>query len=212
MKVILFILAILIGIPMFAQQKQSLLREGTKLYNDSSYSQAEIKYRKALEKDQDYFKSSFNLADAVYKQERYEEASSLFNALKDNASSKDDLAKVYHNLGNSLAKENKYEKAINAYKNSLRINPTDDETRYNLALTKKNKQKQEEQNKDQENKDQENKDQENKDQENKKKQDKISKEDAEKMLDAIQQKEKELQEKLQKKKVKGKKIKLLKDW
>ena len=202
MKIILFILAILIGIPMFAQQKKSLLREGTKLYNDSSYSQAEIKYRKALEKDQDYFKSSFNLADAVYKQERYEEASSLFNALKDNASSKDDLAKVYHNLGNSLAKENKYEKAINAYKNSLRINPTDDETRYNLALTKKNKQKQEEQNKDQENKDQE----------NKKKQDKISKEDAEKMLDAIQQKEKELQEKLQKKKVKGKKIKLLKDW
>ena len=232
MKIILFILAILIGIPMFAQQKQSLLREGTKLYNDSSYSQAEIKYRKALEKDQDYFKSSFNLADAVYKQERYEEASSLFNALKDNARSKEDLAKVYHNLGNSLAKENKYEKAINAYKNSLRINPTDDETRYNLALTKKNKQKQEEQNKDQENKDQENKDQENKDQENKdqenkdqenkdqenkdqenkKKQDKISKEDAEKMLDAIQQKEKELQEKLQKKKVKGKKIKLLKDW
>ena len=212
MKIILFILAILIGIPIFAQQKQSLLREGTKLYSDSSYSQAEIKYRKALEKDQDYFKSSFNLADAVYKQERYEEASSLFNALKDNASSKDDLAKVYHNLGNSLAKENKYEKAINAYKNSLRINPTDDETRYNLALTKKNKQKQEEQNKDQENKDQENKDQENKDQENKKKQDKISKEDAEKMLDAIQQKEKELQEKLQKKKVKGKKIKLLKDW
>ena len=227
MKIILFILAILIGIPMFAQQKQSLLREGTKLYSDSSYSQAEIKYRKALEKDQDYFKSSFNLADAVYKQERYEEASSLFNALKDNASSKDDLAKVYHNLGNSLAKENKYEKAINAYKNSLRINPTDDETRYNLALTKKNKQKQEEQNKDQENKDQENKDQENKDQENKdqenkdqenkdqennKKQDKISKEDAEKMLDAIQQKEKDLQDKLQKKKVKGKKIKLLKDW
>ncbi|MDG1933806.1 MAG: tetratricopeptide repeat protein [Flavobacteriales bacterium] len=197
MKIILIILAILIGIPIFAQQKQSLLREGTKLYSDSSYSQAEIKYRKALEKDQDYFKSSFNLADAVYKQERYEEASSLFNALKDNASSKDDLAKVYHNLGNSLAKENKYEKAINAYKNSLRINPTDDETRYNLALTKKNKQKQEEQNKDQE---------------NKKKQDKISKEDAEKMLDAIQQKEKELQEKLQKKKVKGKKIKLLKDW
>jgi len=202
MKIILFILAILIGIPMFAQQKQSLLREGTKLYSDSSYSQAEIKYRKALEKDQDYFKSSFNLADAVYKQERYEEASSLFNALKDNASSKDDLAKVYHNLGNSLAKENKYEKAINAYKNSLRINPTDDETRYNLALTKKNKQKQEEQNKDQENKDQE----------NNKKQDKISKEDAEKMLDAIQQKEKDLQDKLQKKKVKGKKIKLLKDW
>ena len=217
MKIILFILAILIGIPIFAQQKQSLLREGTKLYSDSSYSQAEIKYRKALEKDQDYFKSSFNLADAVYKQERYEEASSLFNALKDNARSKEDLAKVYHNLGNSLAKENKYEKAINAYKNSLRINPNDDETRYNLALTKKNKQKQEEQNKDQENKDQENKDQENKDQENKdqenkKKQDKISKEDAEKMLDAIQQKEKELQEKLQKKKVKGKKIKLLKDW
>ena len=142
MKNLLFILSFLICIPIFAQQQQSLLRQGNALYNDSSYNQAEIKYRKALEKDQNYFNSSFNLADAIYKQERYEESSALFNSLKDNAESENDLAKIYHNLGNSLAKENKLKEAISAYKNSLRINPNDNETRYNLALTKKNQQKQ----------------------------------------------------------------------
>ena len=239
MKNTLFILSFLMSFNAFAQNKKSFLRDGNELYADSSYNEAEMQYRKSLEKDQDYFNASFNLADAVYKQERYEESSALFDALKDNAPTETDLAKVYHNLGNSLVKEQKLEEAIDAYKSSLRINPKDKDTRHNLAITHKQKQQQEQENKDEnkENKDEQeqDKDGENKEeekenkeqeqnQENKEKQEEkkeskpeekkeeMSKETAEKMLEAIQQKEKELQEELQKKKVKGKRVKVLKDW
>jgi tetratricopeptide (TPR) repeat protein len=239
MKNTLIILSFLMIFNAFAQNKKSFLRDGNELYADSSYNEAEMQYRKSLEKDQDYFNASFNLADAVYKQERYEESSALFDALKDNAPTETDLAKVYHNLGNSLVKEQKLEEAIDAYKSSLRINPKDKDTRHNLAITHKQKQQQEQENKDEnkENKDEQeqDKDGENKEeekenkeqeqnQENKEKQEEkkeskpeekkeeMSKETAEKMLEAIQQKEKELQEELQKKKVKGKRVKVLKDW
>ena len=238
MKNTLFILSFLMSFNAFAQNKKAFLRGGNELYADSSYNEAEMQYRKSLEKDQDYFNASFNLADAVYKQERYEESSSLFDALKDNAPTKIDLAKVYHNLGNSLVKEQKLEEAIDAYKSALRINPKDKDTRHNLAITYKEQQKEqenkEEDNKEQENKEEENKEEENKEEENKEeekenkeqenkeqqeneskpqeKNEEMSKEAAEKMLEAIQQKEKELQEELQKKKVKGKRVKVLKDW
>ena len=236
MKNIFLILSFLVCITSFAQNKKSFLRDGNELYTDSSYNDAEIQYRKSLEKDQDYFNASFNLADAVYKQERYEESSALFDALIDNAPTENDLAKVYHNLGNSLTQEQKLEEAIEAYKNALRINPNDSETRHNLALSKKQKQEQERQEekkeeqqedkkeeqqedkKDQEgedkqeqNKEQKKEEQEKENQPNEKKEE-MSKEDAEKMLEAIQQEEKELQEELQKKKVKGKRVKVLKDW
>ena len=213
-----------------AQNKKNLIKDGNKLYTDSSFNMAEIKYRKALEKDQDYFNASFNLADAIYKQERFEESTSLFDALKDNASNNIDLANINHNLGNSLMKENKTDLAIEAYKNALRQNPKDEETRYNLAYAQKikkqeqeqknqdkqdqEKQEQDKQDQEQEKQDQEKQEQKKQDQENQEQQeqDKMSKEDAEKMLEALQQREKEIQEKLQKKKVKGQKVKILKDW
>ena len=211
----------------YGQSKKKLIKEGNKLYNDSSFNLAEMKYRKSLEKDQDYFNAAFNLADAVYKQERYQEATSFFEALKDNAKNNQELSQINHNLGNSLFKENKIDQAIDAYKNSLRQNPNDEETRYNLAYAQKIKQQQQNQDQDQDqDKDKEEKDQ-NQDQEKKndnkeqkendqknqeEKKDEMSKEDAKKMLEALQQKEKELQEKLQKKKTKGQKIKILKDW
>ena len=213
-----------------AQNKKNLIKDGNKLYTDSSFNMAEIKYRKALEKDQDYFNASFNLADAIYKQERFEESTSLFDALKDNARNNIDLANINHNLGNSLMKENKTDLAIEAYKNALRQNPKDEETRYNLAYAQKIK-KQEQEQKNQDKQDQEKQEQDKQDQEQEKQdqekqeqkkqdqekqeqqeQDKMSKEDAEKMLEALQQREKEIQEKLQKKKVKGQKVKILKDW
>ena len=232
MKNTLFILSLLMCITSFAQNKKSYLRDGNELYTDSSYNDAEMQYRKSLEKDQDYFNASFNLADAVYKQERYEESSALFDALIDNAPTENDLAKVYHNLGNSLTQEQKLEEAIEAYKNALRINPNDAETRHNLALSKKQKQEQEQQeekkeenkeekkdqekDKEGEDKQEQNKEQEKEDEEKEnqpeEKKEEMSKEDAEKMLEAIQQEEKELQEELQKKKVKGKRVKVLKDW
>ena len=158
MRNLLFILSCLMSIASIAQNKKSFLRDGNKLYADSSYNESEIQYRKSLEKDQDYFNASFNLADAIYKQERYREASALFDALEDNASTEDDLAKVYHNLGNSLVKEGKLDDAIAAYKSALRINPNDNETRHNLALSKQQKQEQDQQ--EEENKDEQKEDKE----------------------------------------------------
>jgi len=233
MKKISFLLVVMFCVlaSTYGQSKKKLIKEGNKLYNDSSFNLAEMKYRKSLEKDQDYFNAAFNLADAVYKQERYQEATSFFEALKDNAKNNQELSQINHNLGNSLFKENKIDQAIDAYKNSLRQNPNDEETRYNLAYAQKMKQQQQQQqqqqnqdqdqDKDKEEKDQnqdqekknDNKEQKENDQKNQEeKKDEMSKEDAKKMLEALQQKEKELQEKLQKKKTKGQKIKILKDW
>ena len=242
----MFILLSLMCITCIAQNKKSFLRDGNEFYSDSSYTKAEIQYRKSLQKDQDYFNASFNLADAIYKQGRHEEASKLFDALKDNTSNENNLAKVYHNLGNSLFKEQKIEESIKAYKSALRINPDDDDTRYNLALSQqrkkqeeKNKEEQEQNNKEeqeqnnkeeQEQNNKEEQEQNNKEEqegskekdsnnekeknknESKETKEAMSKQAAEKMLEAIQQKEKDLQEELQKKKVKGKRVKVLKDW
>ena len=232
MKKISFLLVVMFCVlaSTYGQSKKKLIKEGNKLYNDSSFNLAEMKYRKSLEKDQDYFNAAFNLADAVYKQERYQEATSFFEALKDNAKNNQELSQINHNLGNSLFKENKIDQAIDAYKNSLRQNPNDEETRYNLAYAQKMKQQQQQQQQQQQNQDQDkdkeekdqnqdqekkndNKEQKENDQKNQEeKKDEMSKEDAKKMLEALQQKEKELQEKLQKKKTKGQKIKILKDW
>jgi len=231
MKIYFYLLIILIGVTNIteAQNKKSFLKEGNKLFSDSSYNASEIKYRKSLEKDQDYFSASYNLANSIYKQERFDESSSLYESLQDNARNNHELSQIYHNKGNSLMKQQKTDLAIKAYKDALRENPNDEDTRFNLAYAKKIKQKEEEnkdkenkdeenkeeenkEKKDQEKKDEKNKEQENKEQEKEEKKDQMSKEDAEKMLEALEQKEKELQEKLQKKKVKGKKIKILKDW
>ena len=224
MKNTLYIFILVLPFFVNAQNKKTHLRDGNNLYKDSLYNDAEMKYRKSLEKDQNYFTASYNLADAIYKQERFEESSLLFEGLIDNAKTKDEKAKLYHNLGNSLFKQQKLKESIQAYKDALKNNPKDEETRHNLALAKKMLQQQEESQQEQEEKQEENqeKDQEEKQQqEQKDKQEKeqkqqekedMSKEDAEKMLEALQQQEKELQEKMQKKKIKGKKVKVLKDW
>lgn len=231
MKNTLYIFILLLPFLTNAQNKKTHLRNGNNLYKDSLFNDAEMKYRKSLEKDQDYFTASYNLADAVYKQERFEESSSLFEGLIDNAKTKNEKAKLYHNLGNSLFKQQKLKESIQAYKHALKNNPKDEETRHNLALAQKMLQQQEdnqqEQEENQEEESQEEKEENQEEKQQQKQRDKqeqkqqekqqqekedMSKEDAEKMLEALQQQEKELQEKMQKKKIKGKKIKVLKDW
>ncbi len=213
MKNTLYIFILLLPFFTNAQNKKTHLRDGNNLYEDSLFNDAEMKYRKSLEKDQDYFTASYNLADAIYKQERFEESSSLFDGLIDNAKTKDEKAKLYHNLGNSLFKQQKLKESIQSYKNALKNNPKDEETRHNLALAQKMLQQQQEKKQEQEKNKQnkENQEQKQEEQQPQEKED-MSKEDAEKMLEALQQQEKELQEKMQKKKVKGKKVKVLKDW
>lgn len=221
----------------FSQEEKKFIHEGNKLYENKKFSEAEKNYSRGLNKNKDSYKSSFNLGDAYYKQGKYEEAAEQFQLLTHRPSSKDTLAKAFHNLGNSLLKSKKYQEGVDAYKNALKNNPNDEDTRYNLAYAQQMlKQQQQQQKKDKDKKD--NKD--NKDNKDKKDQDKkdkdkkddkqkgdkdkknkeeekpeqnqISKEDAKRLLDALQNDEKNLQDKMKKEKSKGMKVKIEKDW
>ena len=229
MKIKLCISLLLLVICAHAQNPNKFIRQGNNAYSDSSYTAAEESYRKALSANQDAFNAAFNLADAIYKQENYVESSALFQGLTAKAESKEEKAMAYHNLGNSLLQEEKIEESIEAYKNALRNNPSDANTKHNLAFAQRMKQQQEENKEEQQEENKEEQQEENKEEQQngnnqeqepqeeqkpKKEQnpDQISKEEAEKMLDALQQQEKELQEDLQKKKTKGVKLKIEKDW
>ena len=234
-KLILFVI-LLNTVVVFAQHPNDKIRKGNTAYKDSSYNYAEQLYREALMKDQSSYEASFNMADAIYKQERYSEANSLFKALSEKTDDKIKKSESYHNLGNSLLKEQKLDEAIEAYKNALRNNPKDLDTKHNLAYAMRMKnQSQEQEKEDQKEKDnkeekeeqkEEEKDkgenqnekgeqsEEEKKEEPKQPQDpnEMTEEEAQQILDALQQQEKELQEDLQKKKQKGVKLKILKDW
>jgi Ca-activated chloride channel homolog len=212
----------------FAQKDVKLLRQGNKLYNEGKYKEAEVDYRKALEVNKESDKGKFNLGTAVYQEKNYNEASKIFEDLSGKQLDKSIKAKALHNYGNSLLESKQYEQSIAAYKNSLINNPTDKDTKYNLEYAKmmlKKQQQQQQQNKqdkkqdkkDQDKKDQENqnKDQQNKDQNKNQSQDqnkKISKEDAERMLEALKNDEKKTMAKLKKTKAKVQQSVIEKDW
>ena len=131
------------------------IRSGNKFYGNAEYSEAEISYRKALEKQPDSYEANFNLADALYKQKRYDEAAGLNEQLAADSARLDNAASAYFNQGNALFQQRKLQEALEAYKNSLRLNPADMEAKFNYAYTKKlldkdkNDQNKNDQNKDQ---------------------------------------------------------------
>jgi len=221
----------------FAQQKK-YIHKGNELYKDHKYKDAEEDYRKAVDAKKPDTAGSFNLGDALYKQNKFADASSAFDKLASSSHNKELAAAAYHNMGNSLLENKKLEESIDAYKKALLANPKDDETRYNLAYAQEKLKKQQQQNKqnqnnknqqnqqNKDNKDKNDKNKDNKDQ-NKQNQDKqnqekkdqqqqqpnqISKEDAERMLDALNNQEKQTQDKLKNKKFQGTKKNITKDW
>lgn len=249
----LIVIFILFSVQLFAQKERKFIRKGNEYFNSAysdstkkdtaDFSKAEVSYRKAIEKKPESFDAAFNLGDALYKQKKFKEASNQFQTLASNQKDKQKLAQTYHNLGNSLLQSNKLEESIEAYKNSLRSNPEDMATKYNLAFAqdklKKQKQQQKNQKQNKQNKDQkDNKDKKNKDKKNQDKnkqdkqqqqqkqdqqkqnqkkqqanQNKISKEDAKRLLEAIQNDEKQVQKRLKKEKAeKSKKVNIEKDW
>lgn len=206
----------------YAQKEVKLLRQGNKQYEKGEYKDAEINYRKSFETKNDYYKGYFNLGDALYKQEKYDEAATFFNKIiqSDNVDKKV-KAQAYHNLGNCLLQQKKYQESIDAYKNSLKIKPEDKDTKYNLEyarkkiIQQKNQQNQQNQNQNQDkNKDdKKDKNDKNKDKQDKQQQQgKVSKQDAERMLNALKNKEKQTQEKLDKEKEKNVNSNVEKDW
>jgi tetratricopeptide (TPR) repeat protein len=229
-SVLLVVLAFLPAI-LSAQDDKKFIKEGNTLFENKKYTEAEKSYQQALKKNKDSYKATFNLGDAYYKQGKFEDAAQQFQALTHRATLGDTLSKAYHNLGNALLQSKKYQESINAYKNALKNNPNDEDTRYNLAYAQQmlKQQQQQNKNKDQKDKDKKDKkdkdkkDQDKKDKEDQKKKDQkkkekqqqqpnqISKEDAQRLLDALQNDEKNVQNKVKKEK-QGYKIKIEKDW
>jgi len=278
-------LLILIGCLSFAQEeekeRQEALSESTNLtweankeLSEENFVEAEVDYRKAIAKSDENSAAPYNLGNAYYNKETYSEAFGRFKQAGELASDKSDKHMAYHNMGNVFMKRKEYEKAVEAYKQALRNDPTDEETRYNLALAKEMlKKEQDENEQNQDNKDdqdkqdekdknedekegdnkEENKDQDKKDEgdqgdkgENKEKKDEnkegdgdekeeqkkkpeqgdekeqeqrqqprpnqLSKQQIQNLLEAMQNEEKKVQEKIDAQKVKGVKVKNEKDW
>ena len=143
---------------------KQVLRKGNDLYKEKKYEDAEAKYKKALIQNKYYKTAYYNLSNSMYSQDKFKESLPGYELVAKTTDDKEFKAQTFHNIGNVQMKEKQYAQAISAYKNSLRLNPKDDETRYNLALAQDLLEKQQ----NQENKD--NKDnKENKDKEKDKK-------------------------------------------
>ena len=215
-----------------AQEKtdRDYLRSGNKLYNDSLFIKAEVDYRKALELNPKSTDAMFNLGNTLLMQQKAKEAMEQYESVSKIEKDKEKLAQIYHNMGVILQSSKQLPQCIEAYKESLRNNPKDDETRYNLALAQKllKDQQQDQQNQDQqqqqqkeqkEDKQEQNQDQQEQDQkeqqQNQQQQQQnkseMSKENAQQLLNAIMQDEKNVQDKVKKQlQIRGKKLE--KDW
>ncbi len=186
----------------FSQKEKYVLREGNNQYNNGRYAESEKYYSDALKKKNDYYKANFNLGDAYYKQGKMTDAIGQYDTFIKNTNNKDTLSKAFHNMGNAYLKTKSYDDAIKAYKNSLKFNPKDEDTRYNLAYAKKKIEEQKKKNdkdKDKKNKDKKDKDQQkkgDKEKDGEKKQEQknqMSKEEAKRMLEALKNAEQKLQ-------------------
>jgi Ca-activated chloride channel family protein len=194
-----------------AQTDRQYIRQGNKQFRMGDYPNAEVSYRKAIEQNPKNPQASFNLGNALMAQKKDSAAVTQFenaSRLETNPLRK---AQSFHNIGVICQTHKMYGEAIEAYKNALRLNPNDDETRYNLVLCKHQKQKQDQQKQNQGNddqkKDDQKKDDQKKDQNSDKQDDKkqqeqqkpqMSKENAEQLLNAAIQNEKQTQDKLKK--------------
>lgn len=226
-----FILLMLLTVSTVAfgqKTERDYLRSGNKLYKDSLYVKAEVDYRKALEINPKSAIAMYNLGNALLMQQKAQEAMQQYDAASRLEKDKSRLAQIYHNMGVILQSSKKLPECIEAYKESLRNNPHDNETRYNLALAQKqlkdqqqnqNQDKQQEQKQEQKQDDkQQNKDQQDQNKKNQQQnqqqqqnQNEMSKENAEQLLNAAMQDEKNVQDKVKKQiQVQGKKLD--KDW
>ena len=221
-----------------AQTVRSYISEGNHVYGKSKYTDAEVAYKKALEKNPKSKEAQFNLGNSYYKQQRFDEAMREYGNSGVSMKSPEERAATYYNTGNSLYQSNKYQEAINAYKQSLRLNPNDEDTRYNLQMARaklaqqqqqqkqQNKNQKQDQNKDQQKQNQPQNQQQNQQQKQEQqkqeeakqdqtrqqiqKKNQMPKQEADRILDAMRNNEKEVQKNLRKREAVH--VKVEKDW
>lgn len=242
MRKIVYILVILSSVLLFGQEKDKNLYNGNQSFKEKKYADAEADFRVTeSKKSPKKATAGYNLGNSVYRQNQQGEAQIRYIQALEHAITKEEKHRIYHNLGNTFMLEKKYEAAVEAYKNALRNNPYDEETRYNYALAKRKKKEnpppknnkkdnkggggqdkkpQPENNKKDkgnEKKDQDNKEDkgngENKEDKNENpKPSGADKQRIDNILDAVNNAEKKVQEKVNAKKVKGRPVSNEKDW
>lgn len=192
MKKLLIIFFFPFCLPVQAQQANKNIQKGNEFYKQKEFVKAADEYNKALASEPENQTAKFNLANALYRQNKKVEAAQLFTAIIGNANGKQLLSKAFYNKGVILSGQKNLEESIEAYKNALRNNPDDNQARENLQkalleLKKKNpppKKKEQDQKKKQE-------------QQQKQPQSKLNPKEAEQRLKLLEQKEKQVQQRVQ---------------
>lgn len=238
MKNLMGILALLASSVLTAQQKNQEMPLGNRDYSEKKYTEAEARYRSAASNSEDG-KANLNMGNAIYREKNPTEAGGAYLKAIEKAKTHDEKHRAYHNLGNVMMKAKDYQGAVEAYRNALRGNPNDEQTRYNFALAKKylkdnpppkdkgKDKKKEEDDKNDEKKKQDQKDkkdQDKKDQKDGQQQPKegqkpqpkpqngMSQQRMQNLLDAVNNEEKKVQQKVNGKKVQGRPVENGKDW
>ncbi len=217
------------------KNSNNLVFDGNMEFQKDKYAEAEFNYRKAYSYDSLNHKAPYNLGNSLYKNNLPQEARFNFSKSLDKLESKEELHKAFHNLGNTYMQEENYQGAVDNFKKALLNNPDDEETRYNYVLAKellknqnnnkdkkdnkdnkdnKDKEKNKDQNQDKKDKDQEKqdkKDDKSKSENKPSKQD-ISPQQLKNILEAMSKEEKKVQEKINKRKLKGNPKSNKKDW
>lgn len=221
-----FLLALACGVCM-AQTDRKEVRAGNRQYKKGNWQNAEIEYRKAQAKDSTSFAAGYNLAGALYREGNFDEAAKTLDRLKEIAPASGRAADYFYNQGNVAVQKKDWKAAVEAYKQSILLNPEDLEAKENYAYAKQMLKDEEQQGgggdnqQDQDNKDQDNnqdnsgQDQNQKDNPDQNQGDrpdpqqdpqqgegdaKISPQQAQQMLKAIQAREKKTQDKVNKEK------------
>lgn len=222
-----------------SQTLRSHVSAGNRAYEKGKYNDAEVAYKKGLLEDPKSREAQSNLGNAYYKQQRFDDASRQFGNSAVAMNEAAEKARSMYNLGNSLFKGDKFQESIEAYKQSLKLNPGDEDARYNLEMARKKlkqqQQKNQQQKQDKKQDQQENKQQQDQQQEKQKqeqqnqeqqkqqqqaqqdqtrqqaqKKNQMPKEEAERILEALRNNEKEIQKNLKKRE--AVRIRVEKDW
>ncbi|MBQ7415111.1 MAG: VWA domain-containing protein [Prevotella sp.] len=227
-KKVAIILLLLMAVGAQAQSDRDYIRQGNKLFRAGKFAEAEVDYRKAIEKNAKNPQAAYNLGNALLAQKKDSAAIVQYQQAAKLETNQKRRSYAYHNIGVICQGHQMYGEAIEAYKEALRNNPNDDETRYNLELCKRQQKQQQQnqqnqqqkQNKDNKDKQDKNKDQNEQDQQ--KQQDKkqqqeqqkpqMSKENAEQLLNAAMQEEKNTQQRIKNAQHQKQTRKLQKNW
>lgn len=173
---------------MVAQDENAAIREGNKLYHERQYEKALPAYQKAIEQNPNNSTARYNLANARYRTGNLPDAEKSFDELIEKSTENTYKEKGYYNKGVTLTKQKKLLESVDAYKNALKLDPTDEDARFNLqkALTELRK-----------NQSQEQKQPQQKQQKQKQQNNKLDKKKIEQYLKSLEQKEQEVQRKIQ---------------